>query len=269
MNPSEIAIRVEDVHKSFGSRKILNGVNFEVRAGETLVIMGGSGGGKSTLLKILIGLLEPDHGRVSLCGQQITLVSEDEKNEVRKKFGMLFQSAALFNSKTIAENVALPLLEHTDLDPDLVRIVVKMKLELVGLSGLDHLKPYQISGGMKKRVALARAIALDPQIVFYDEPGAGLDPITASVVDRLIMDLTKKLRITSVVVTHEIKSAFRIADRMILLQQGEVAAFGTPDEFRNSENPYLKQFLEGEVHDTSTLGQDQDRYFYEILGEEF
>lgn len=243
-------LQVQNVQHSFGERKVLDGINFEVKEGETLVIMGGSGCGKSTLLRILIGLLMPTEGKVHLFGRDISRASEEEKNSVRKKFGMLFQSAALFNSLTVAENVALPIREHTSLDADIVQMLVKVKLELVGLSGYEHLKPHEISGGMRKRVGLARAIALDPKIVFYDEPGAGLDPITASVIDRLIADLTKKLKMTSVVVTHEMKSAFRIADRMIVLERGKIVAIGSASEIQNSKHPYVRQFINGEIDDT-------------------
>ncbi len=260
-------IQVQNIHKWFGSRKILDGITFDVCEGETLVIMGGSGCGKSTLLKILIGLLEPDEGGVLIFGDDMASVPEDQKNRIRKKFGMLFQGAALFNSLAVGENVALPLKEHTSLDENIVRIIVKVKLELVGLTGFESLKPYQISGGMKKRVALARAIALDPKIVFYDEPGAGLDPITARVIDHLIMDLTKKLKITSVVVTHEMKSAFRIADRMIVLHQGKVVACDTPDKIQNSTNPYVQQFIHGEIDGPISFQETREHYLKGILGE--
>lgn len=262
-------IQVENLHKWFGTRKILDGVNFEVKEGETLVIMGGSGCGKSTLLRTLIGLLEPDEGRISFFGQDVSHVSEEERNEIRKKFGMLFQGAALFNSLTVGENVALPLKEHTKLDDNIIQIIVKVKLELVGLTGFEDLKPYQISGGMKKRVALARAIALDPKIVFYDEPGAGLDPITAHVIDHLILDLTKKLKMTSVVVTHEMKSAFRIADRMIVLHQGKVVASGTAKEIQETNNPYVQQFIHGEIDGPVSFKETKDHYLKGIFGEDF
>ena len=244
-------IQVRNVHHSFGGRKVLDGIDFEIQEGETLVIMGGSGCGKSTLLRILIGLLEPSGGEVQLFDQNIANASEDQKNALRKKFVMLFQGAALFNSLTIAENVALPIREHTALASDIIQMLVKVKLELVGLTGFEHLRPYEISGGMKKRVGLARAIALDPKIVFYDEPGAGLDPITASIIDRLIADLTKKLKMTSVVVTHEMKSAFRIADRMIVLQRGRIVAIGSAQEIQSSTHPYVRQFINGEIDESS------------------
>lgn len=260
-------IRVENIQKWFGERKVLSGVDLEIREGETLVIMGGSGCGKSTLLRILIGLLRPDEGSVTLFDQDMAKASEEEKDGIRKRFGMLFQGAALFNSLTLGANVALPLKEHTHLDPDIIRIIVKVKLELVGLTGFESLKPYEISGGMKKRVALARAIALDPKIVFYDEPGAGLDPITASVIDHLIMDLSKKLKMTSVVVTHEMKSAFRIADRIAVLQAGRVIALGTPEQIKSSDHPYVTQFINGEISGPVPFQETRESYLKGIFGE--
>jgi len=262
-------IQVRDVQKWFGTRKVLDGVNFEVEEGETLVIMGGSGCGKSTLLRTLIGLLRPDEGTIMILGEDMVHTSEEKRNDIRKKFGMLFQGSALFNSLTVGENVALPLKEHTKLDPSIIQIIVKVKLELVGLTGFEDLKPYQISGGMKKRVALARAIALDPKIVFYDEPGAGLDPITAHVIDHLILDLTKKLKMTSVVVTHEMKSAFRIADRMIVLHQGKVVASGTGKDIQESDNPYVQQFINGEIDGPVSFKETKDHYIKGLFGEDF
>ena len=261
-------IQVVDIHKSFGNHKVLTGVHVDIEEGDTLVIMGGSGCGKSTLLRALIGLEKPDQGQVKIMGEDFISAEEDKKNEIRRKFGMLFQGSALFNSLTVGENVALPLKEHTELDHDIINIIVKVKLELVGLTGFENLKPYEISGGMKKRVALARAISLDPKIVFYDEPGAGLDPITASVIDHLIMDLSKKLKMTSVVVTHEMTSAFRIADKMIVLQKGKVVASGTPDQIKNSEHPYVKQFIYGEMDGPVTFKETSENYLKGILGDD-
>jgi phospholipid/cholesterol/gamma-HCH transport system ATP-binding protein len=260
-------IKIENLHKSFGPRKILNGITFDIYRGETLVIMGGSGCGKSTLLRTLIGLLNADSGSIHILGEDMVAAAEHEKDLIRKRFGMLFQNSALFNSLTVGENVALPLREHTNLEEEIIRIIVKVKLELVGLTGFENLKPYEISGGMKKRVALARAIALDPQIVFYDEPGAGLDPITASVIDHLIMDLSKKLKMTSVVVTHEMKSAFRIADRIVMLHKGQVIMTGTPDEVRNSTHPYVTQFINGEIDGPIHLQETRESYLRGIFGD--
>ena len=263
---SEI-INIKNVHKYFGGHRVLTGINFDVHEGETLVIMGGSGCGKSTLLRTLIGLLHPDEGEICIFGKSMTHATEDHRNSIRKSFGMLFQGSALFNSLTVGENVALPLKEHTQLDDEIINIIVKVKLELVGLTGFQNLRPYEISGGMKKRVALARAIALDPKIVFYDEPGAGLDPITASVIDHLIMDLSKKLKMTSVVVTHEMKSAFRIADRIVMLQKGKVVAIGTPDEIQNSDHPYVNQFINGEINGPVPFQETREHYLKGIFGE--
>ena len=243
--PAEEILIVEDLYKSFDGRPVLSGVNLRVKRGEKLVIMGLSGCGKSTLLKHLIGAIKPDQGRVVLDGEDITQLSEEELVPVKRKFGILFQSGALFNSITVGENVAFPLRELTHLDPHIIDIIVKIKLQLVGLTGFENLMPSQISGGMKKRVGLARAMALDPELIFCDEPGAGLDPITAAVVDQLILDLSNKLGVTIVVVTHEMKSAFRIADRMIMLHEGSIIANATPQEIKTSSNAIVQQFVQG------------------------
>jgi phospholipid/cholesterol/gamma-HCH transport system ATP-binding protein len=191
-------------------------------AGETMVIMGGSGSGKSTMLRLMIGSFPVTEGAIELFGTNICSMNEDQMNEVRKRFGILFQSGALFNSMTVGENVALPLREHTDLDPEIIDITVKIKLELVGLREHADKYPAQISGGMKKRAGLARALSLDPKILFYDEPSAGLDPVTSAQIDQLIISLSKQLGVTSVVVTHEMDSAFTIADRMAMLDKGRI-----------------------------------------------
>lgn len=220
-------ISCREVVKKFDGRTVLDGINLEVFPGETMIIMGGSGSGKSTLLRLIIGSLIPDGGDIRLFGESICGLSNEGMNSVRKRFGILFQSGALFNSMTLAENVALPLQEHTDLDANIIDIQVKIKLELVGL--LEHADKYpsQISGGMKKRAGLARALALDPEILFYDEPSAGLDPVTSAQIDQLILDLTRKIGVTSVVVTHEMDSAFTIADRMAMLDRGRMLCVET------------------------------------------
>ncbi len=238
-------IQVKNLVKQFKGRTILDNVNLTINRGETMVIMGGSGCGKSTLLRHIVGAIQPDQGEILIDGVNIVGLKEDRMNEVRKKFGILFQSGALFNSMTVGENIAFPLKEHTELSSEVIDIIVKMKLDLVGLKGFDDLMPSEISGGMKKRVGLARAIAMDPQIVFYDEPGAGLDPIVLAVIDKLIVDLSKKLGITSVVVTHEMGSAFRIADRMAVLHNGKILEIGTPDEIKNSKHEYVHNFING------------------------
>lgn len=240
-------IKVEDLVKTFGERRVLDGVNLEIYEGETFVIMGGSGCGKSTLLRHLIGALKPDSGRVLIKGKDITKIAEHDLDEIKKNFGMLFQSAALLDSLTVEENVSLPLREHTKLAPEIISIMVKMKLGLVGLRGFEHHLPAELSGGMKKRVGLARAIAMDPDIVFYDEPTSGLDPVVAAVIDKLILDLSKKLLITSVVVTHDMQSVFRIADRIAMLHKGRILQIGTPDEIKNCDNPLVQQFITGNV----------------------
>ncbi len=261
----EVLIRVKGLRKCFGSRWVLNGIDLEVRRGEILVIMGGSGCGKSTLLRHLIGALAPTEGTVELFGKELAHLSDDELNGVRKRFGVLFQSGALFNSLTVGENVALPLREHTSLQEEIIRIILKMKLELVGLRDFEGLMPSQISGGMQKRVGLARAIALDPEVIFYDEPGAGLDPIVAGVIDKLIMDLSGKLGVASVVVTHEMESAFRIAHRMIMLYEGRIVAQGTPEEIRNSTDPLVRQFIRGEPDGPIPLRRSRVDYETDLL----
>jgi phospholipid/cholesterol/gamma-HCH transport system ATP-binding protein len=223
-----------------------------------MVIMGGSGCGKSTLLRHFIGLLTPDQGSVKLFGREITMMSESELNEMRKQFGILFQSGALFNSLSVGENVALLLQEHTDLDEATIEIMVKIKLELVGLRKHADKMPAQLSGGMKKRAGLARAIALDPKILFYDEPSAGLDPVTSAQINQLIIDLTRKLHVTSVVVTHEMDSAFTIADRMCMLDKGKILKIGLrqdfealrdskPEQLQNQQDKLVRQFLRGDA----------------------
>lgn len=261
----ENAVVVRNLVKKFGDRAVLNDLNFEVRKGEILVIMGGSGCGKSTLLRHLIGSMRPTSGSIEMLQTDLAKVDEAGLNQVRKKIGILFQSGALFNSMTLGENIALPLREHTDLSEDVIEIMVKMKLELVGLRDFEHLKPSQISGGMKKRVGLARAIALDPQIMFYDEPSAGLDPVASGMIDELMMDLNKKTGVTSIVVTHEMDSAFRIAHRMILLSQGKVVAEGTPEEMRASADPLVHQFINGKADGPIPLRVSKKDYMQDLM----
>jgi len=242
-------IRVNNLRKSFGEGDkritVLEDFNAHMERGQITSIIGGSGSGKSTVLKHLIGAYRPDSGEIWIDGEEVSRLKGEALNSVRKKFGIMFQSGALFNSLTVEDNVALPMREHTNLNENTILIMVKMKLEMVGLRGAEHLKPAQLSGGMVKRIALARAIALDPKIVFYDEPSAGLDPISIGVIDKLIIDLSKKMGITSVVVTHEIPSAMRISDKIIMLFKGEIIAEGTPEEIRNSDDPRVIQFIEG------------------------
>jgi phospholipid/cholesterol/gamma-HCH transport system ATP-binding protein len=260
-------IEVRHLRKTFGGRTVLEDVNFAVERGTVCVVMGGSGSGKSTILRHLIGAHKPDSGEIYLDGEDIAHLSERELQRVRRKIGMLFQGGALLNSLTVGENVALPIRHHTDLPEETIDIMVKMKLELVGLRDAEHLKPSQISGGMQKRVSLARAIALDPKIVFYDEPSAGLDPIMSGVIDKLMIDLTKKMGITSLVVTHDMTSAFRIADQMIMLHRGRIVASGTPEEIQLAADPLVHQFVTGTPDGPIPLYMSQKDYREDILGE--
>ena len=271
-------IVAEGVVKRFGEQTVLDGVTLDVRPGETMVIMGGSGSGKSTMLRCLIGSLRPDAGSIRLFGDEICSLNEDRLNAIRRRFGILFQSGALFNSMTIAENVALPLEEHTDLPARTIDIMVKLKLNQVGLYEHAEKYPAQISGGMKKRAGLARALALDPEILFYDEPSAGLDPVTSAEIDRLIVDLTRKVGVASVVVTHEMDSAFTIADRMAMLDKGRMlmvdrretfeAIRDTPDEAvadlpRNER--LIRQFLRGDAEGPITERKAATNYAEDLL----
>jgi phospholipid/cholesterol/gamma-HCH transport system ATP-binding protein len=242
--PSGPAISVRNLRVKYGEREILHGINFEIAAGETLVILGGSGSGKSTLLRTLVGLELPSGGEIWVRGKNFAAMSDAERDELLKKMGMSFQGGALFGSMSVADNVALPLREHTELDESTIEIIVRLKLDQVGLSGFDNYMPAQLSGGMKKRAAIARALAMDPEILFFDEPSAGLDPIIAAGIDELILKLKKAFRITIVVVTHELASAFLIGDRMILLDKGVIVANGTPQELQASKQPRVRQFLD-------------------------
>jgi phospholipid/cholesterol/gamma-HCH transport system ATP-binding protein len=265
MDEKEVIIEVRDIYKKFGSRQILSGVNLKVYKGETLVIMGGSGCGKSTVLRHMVGSVRPDSGSVYMKGQNIAELDENGLDALRKKFGILFQSGALFDSLTVKENVCVPLREHAKLDENIISIMVKMKLELVGLRGFEALLPSQLSGGMKKRVGLARAIAMDPEIIFYDEPTTGLDPIMAGVIDKLILDLSKKLSITSVVVTHDMNSVFRIADRIAMLHEGKILQVGTQEEIKNTTNPMVKQFIEGQPEGPVNFFMSKEDYLEELI----
>jgi phospholipid/cholesterol/gamma-HCH transport system ATP-binding protein len=238
-------ITIENLSKSYGSRRVLDGVSFRAEKRKITHILGTSGGGKSTLLKVMIGALKPDAGQVRYGDVDLTLLGGRQLDPFRKKMGMLFQHGALINSLTVGENVALPIREHTNLDDNIIKIMVKMKLELVGLRDFEELHPDQLSGGMQKRVALARALALDPEVVFFDEPTSGLDPIVAAVITKLIADLNRLLGITCVVVTHAVEEAMRIADQIIILYRGKVLAGGTPREIRASGDPLVQQFITG------------------------
>jgi phospholipid/cholesterol/gamma-HCH transport system ATP-binding protein len=241
---ADLMISVRDLRVKYGEREILHGVNFDVKRGETVVILGGSGSGKSTLLRTLVGLERPSDGHIWLRGNDIANISEAELNEIRKKIGMSFQGGALFGSMTVGQNVALPLREHTKLEDSTIQIILRLKLDQVGLAGFQDYMPSQLSGGMKKRAAVARALALDPEILFFDEPSAGLDPIIAAGLDELIVELKKAFQMTIIVVTHELASAFLIADRMILVDKGYVVAMGTKEEMRASDHARVRQFFD-------------------------
>jgi phospholipid/cholesterol/gamma-HCH transport system ATP-binding protein len=256
----EIIIQVTNLVRKFGDRTVLDDISFNVHRGETLVIMGGSGCGKSTLLRHMIGSMKPTAGFVKLFGEEITTMKERQLERVRLRFGMLFQSGALLASLTVGENVALPLFQHTNKTPDEIEEIVKQKLQIVGLTGFEDLKPDEISGGMKKRVGLARALALDPELLFSDEPTSGLDPIMTAVVDELTMKLTHGSHMTAVVVSHDMTSAFRIATRMIMLGHGGIVAQGTPDEIRNSPNPEVQQFIHGQADGPIPLNLLQEQH---------
>jgi phospholipid/cholesterol/gamma-HCH transport system ATP-binding protein len=236
-------IEVENLVVKYGDRTVLDGVSFTVRRGEVFVILGGSGSGKTTLIRNLVGLMRPFSGCIRVKGEDFTRMSDDERIEMRKKIGMCFQGAALFNSMTVGENVALALREHTDLEPSTVEIMTKIKLELVGLAGCEDLMPSELSGGMRKRAGIARAMSMDPDMMFYDEPSAGLDPIVAAGIDALIRKLQSTFDLTSVVVTHEMESVKLIADTVCVLEKGRVVGIGALDELRTRDHPYIQQFF--------------------------
>lgn len=240
----EILISLQDLRVQYGDREILHGISFDVRRGETMVILGGSGSGKSTLLRTLVGLEKPTSGKILIKNRNIASISQRDMDEIRKKIGMSFQGGALFGSMTVGENVALPLLEHTKLEPSTIEIILRLKLDQVGLAGFEDYMPSQLSGGMKKRAAVARALAMDPEILFFDEPSAGLDPIIAAGIDQLILDLKKAFHMTIIIVTHELASAFLIADRMVLIDKGNLVAIGTVNEMQSSIQPRVRQFLD-------------------------
>lgn len=241
---TEPVISLRSVRVSYGEREILHGISFDVLPGETLVILGGSGSGKSTLLRTLVGLEKSSAGEILVKGQDLAKASAAQLDAIRRKIGMSFQGGALFGSMTVGENVALPLREHTRLEESTIEIILRLKLEQVGLEGFEYYAPSQLSGGMKKRAAVARALAMDPEILFFDEPSAGLDPIIAAGIDELILQLKRAFRMTIIVVTHELASAFLIADRMLLIDKGNVLALGTPAEMRSSTQPRVRQFLD-------------------------
>jgi phospholipid/cholesterol/gamma-HCH transport system ATP-binding protein len=238
-------IQLRGVSKRLGSKQVLDGLDLEIPTGLTLVILGRSGTGKSVLLKHIIGLMHPDHGSIEVDGEDIAQLNEAGLNRVRQRFGMLFQGGALFDSMTVGENIALPMREHTRLADVEIRRRVAERLDWVGLKGVEAAKPSSLSGGMKKRVALARAIAMDPAYILYDEPTTGLDPIMSDVINQLIRSLQKRIGVTSVVVTHDLHSAWTVGDRLALLHEGRVQFTGTPDEAKSSTDLLVRQFIEG------------------------
>lgn len=246
-------IKVSGVCKTFGSNNVLRGVDLDINDAETITIIGGSGCGKSVLLKNIIGLIKPDSGSITVDGQEITHLNEENLLEVQKKFGYLFQGAALFDSLTVGENVGFGLANLSSMNQSKIDVRVKECLAVVGLRGIENLKPAEISGGMKKRVGLARAIAHKPEYLMYDEPTTGLDPIMADVINDLIIHLQKELKVTSIVVTHDMKSAYKVSNRIAMLYQGKIVGSGTPDQIKNTEDAVIKQFVEGLSHGPITL----------------
>ena len=247
-------IRVQGLHKSFGSQPVLRGLDLDIATGEIMVVIGRSGGGKSVLLKHLIGLLRPDAGTVAVDGVEITRLRGGELDRVRERYGVVFQGGALFDSMSVAENVAFPLREKTKLGRAEIRGRVKEKLEQVGLKGMGAKNPAEISGGMRKRVAIARALVTEPEIVFFDEPTTGLDPILVNTIHHLIMELHRKFPFTAVMVSHEIPEIFEIADRVAMLHDGVIVEVGPPDAVRASANPIVQQFIRGDI-ETVPAGQ--------------
>ena len=238
-------IRINDLHKSFGQNKVLQGINLHIQNGETLTIIGQSGSGKSVLLKHILGLIRPDRGSIIVDGVDICGSSEAELNNIRRKFGLLFQAAALFDSLTVAQNVSFGLERYRDLSPKELQKRVKETLAMVGLREIEQLMPHELSGGMKKRVGLARAIAYKPEIMLYDEPSTGIDPIRADAINELIIKMKQQFRITSVVITHDMTSAYKVADRIAMLYNGKIVTVGTPEELRKSDNQIVQQFIHG------------------------
>jgi len=243
-SPIEPVLSLRNLRVSYGEREILHGISFDVVRGETLVILGGSGSGKSTLLRTLVGLEKPIAGEIWIKGRDLAKTSAAEMDEIRRKIGMSFQGGALFGSMTVGENVALPLREHTRLEDSTIEIILRLKLQQVGLEGFEYYTPAQLSGRMKKRAAVARALAMVPEILFFDEASAGLDPIIAAGIDELILELKRAFHMTIIVVTHELASAFLIADRMLLIDKGNIVALGTTEEMRSSTQPRVRQFLD-------------------------
>lgn len=251
---TEPIIKIEDLYKGFQGVPVLEGLSLDVEPGRITFILGRSGGGKSVLIKLVIGLLKPDRGRILLEGRDITGLNDSAMNRVRQRFGMLFQSAALFDSMTVGENIAFPLEAHTRLGRGEIQRLVQEKMEMVGLKDVAHLMPSEISGGMRKRAGLARAIILEPEILLFDEPTTGLDPIMAEMVDDLIVQTQRRTHVTSIVISHDIPAALRIADKIAMIYQGRIIVHGTPEEVRRCPDPVVRQFLKGEGEGPMFLG---------------
>jgi phospholipid/cholesterol/gamma-HCH transport system ATP-binding protein len=249
-----VTIECRDVWKSFGRKSVLRGLNLVIKPGETVVIIGQSGTGKSVLLKHIVGLIYPDRGSILVDGIDITRLNRKKLFELRMRFGMVFQGSALFDSYTVEENVGLAMREHTDLPVDEVKRIAEEKLHMVGLQGVGDKNPAELSGGMKKRVSFARAIAMDPKCILYDEPTTGLDPINADVINNLIVKLSNELHITSIVVTHDLASAYKVADRIVMLHDGKVLFDGTPEEVKSTSNAIVRQFIEGRAEGPIVVG---------------
>jgi phospholipid/cholesterol/gamma-HCH transport system ATP-binding protein len=258
-------IEVRDLVTHYGERKILNGVSLDVREGEILVIMGGSGSGKSTLLRYMLALNRPTSGIVRVLGVDVSRAPAGELYELRKRMGVAFQGGALFSSMSVGQNIMLPLREHTDLDPSTMEIMARLKLEVVDLAGFENLMPAELSGGMIKRAALARAVVMDPKLLFCDEPSAGLDPVVAAALDELILRLRDAIGMTVVVVTHELESAFKIADRIVVLDRGHILTIGTVDEVRSSTNERVQNLLNRKLE---TEEPDPEAYLRRLMGED-
>lgn len=255
------AIEAVNVYKNFGDLKVLTGLTVRIRKGETMVIIGRSGCGKSVFLKHVMGILRPDSGEMIVDGVKLNTLRESGLNQVRQKIGMLFQGAALFDSLTVGENVGFSLIERKQHSHSQIMERVREKLKLVGLAGIEHLDPAELSGGMKKRVGLARAICNDPEIILYDEPTTGLDPIMADAINDLIVRMKQRLKVTAVVVTHDMTSAYKVGDRIAMLYDGKIIGIGTPEEIKNSKDPVVQQFITGSAVGPIT---DKSRYLIDI-----
>jgi phospholipid/cholesterol/gamma-HCH transport system ATP-binding protein len=240
-------IRVVDLHKSFGGNKVLRGVNLRLRHGETLAVIGQSGCGKSVLLKHIIGLLKPDKGKVYVDGEDITILNDEELHRITRRFGLLFQGTALFDSMTVGQNVSFGLERYTDYSKEKIQELVKENLAKVGLRGIEHLMPFELSGGMRKRVGLARAIAYNPDIILYDEPSTGIDPIRADAINDLIIRMRKEMKASELIITHDMVSAYKVADKIGMLYEGKIIEMGSPEEIKNSKNPVVQQFIHGKA----------------------